>query len=73
VYGAGGPREVVEKLGTQTAFSTVEECAEMVTALLADPVGSTELSAHLLQSSRLWSPEAYHRDVRESLEHLGVL
>lgn len=73
VYGAGGPREVVEKLGADTAFTTVEECAEIVARLLADPAGSTRLSAHLLESSRQWSPEAYHHDVRTSLETLGVL
>jgi glycosyltransferase involved in cell wall biosynthesis len=73
VYGAGGPREVVDKLGAHTAFTTVEECAELVSSLLADPRGSTELSTHLLESSRLWSPEAYHDDVKESLETLGVL
>jgi GT2 family glycosyltransferase len=73
VYGAGGPKEVVEKLGAPTAFTTIEECAEIVSRLLADPGGSTELSTRLLETSRLWSPEAYHNDVRESLEKLGVL
>ena len=72
VYGAGGPREVVEQLGCDTAFETVEQCSEIVAALLADHVGSAALSARLVESSRRWSAEAYHEDVRESLVRLGV-
>ncbi len=39
VYGAGGPLEVVRKLGCDTAFATIDECAEIVAALLDDPNG----------------------------------
>ncbi|HEY1650287.1 MAG TPA: glycosyltransferase [Acidimicrobiales bacterium] len=73
VYGAGGPLDVLERLGCPTAFTTVEQCVEIVAALLADPEGSAELSAHLLESSRLWSAEAYHEGVRDSLLELGVI
>jgi glycosyltransferase involved in cell wall biosynthesis len=73
VYRAGGPHEVVQKLGCDTAFTTVEECASIVSALLANPRGSSDLSAHLVESSRQWSAQAYHDDVRDSLRDLGVL
>jgi GT2 family glycosyltransferase/glycosyltransferase involved in cell wall biosynthesis len=73
VFGAGGPREVVEKLGCNTAFSTVEECAEIVSALIADPVGSAELSAQLIETSRQWSAKEYHDGVLDSLRELGAL
>ena len=39
VYGQGGPREVVRTLGCETAFDTVDECARIVSQLLADPEG----------------------------------
>jgi glycosyltransferase involved in cell wall biosynthesis len=73
VYGAGGPLEVVEKLGCDTAFETVEECAEIVSNLLADHRRATQLSEHLLESCALWSADAYHDGVRDSLRELGVL
>ncbi len=73
VYGQGGPREVVRTLGCDTAFDTVEECARIVSQLLADPDGSTRLSAHLLESSRAYSVEAYAGGVSESLHDLGIL
>jgi GT2 family glycosyltransferase/glycosyltransferase involved in cell wall biosynthesis len=73
VYGQGGPREVVDKLGCDTAFATVEECADIVARLLSDTVSSAQLSAHLKESSGQWSPEAYARDVAGSLRHLGVI
>jgi glycosyltransferase involved in cell wall biosynthesis len=73
VYGEGGPREVVQKLGCDTAFRTVEECVDIVSELLHDPSGSTELSARLPDRAQLWSAEAYDDDVRESLRGLGLL
>ena len=59
VYGEGGPRDVIRTLGCDTAFSTVEECADITLGLLADPVGSAALSQHLRQSSQVYSAEAF--------------
>jgi GT2 family glycosyltransferase/glycosyltransferase involved in cell wall biosynthesis len=72
VYGQGGPREVIRTLGCNTAFSTVEECADIVAGLLQDPIGSTALSLHLLESSQLYSAEAFQHRVDEALNDLGV-
>lgn len=72
VYGQGGPREVIRTLGCDTGFSTVEECADMVTELLQDPTGSTALSNRLLQSSQVYSAEAFRNRVDEALNDLGV-
>ena len=72
VYGQGGPREVVHTLGSDTTFPTVDECADVVARLLADPEASSELSAHLLQSCQAFRPRL--RDgVTDSLRDLGVL
>jgi O-antigen biosynthesis protein len=73
VYGRGGPKEVVDLLGCDTAFLTVEECAGIVTELLSDPAGSTSLSAHIRETSQAYSAESYSSAVRESLRELGVL
>jgi GT2 family glycosyltransferase/glycosyltransferase involved in cell wall biosynthesis len=73
VYGQGGPREVVSALGCDTAFSTIDECAGIVSRLLEDPRGSAALSTHLLQSSRLYSAEAFRIRVDEALEEMAVL
>jgi O-antigen biosynthesis protein len=73
VYGQGGPKEVVEVLGCDTAFRTVDECARIVSGLLDDPIGSTELSAHVRESSRAYSAESYASAVGGSLRELGVL
>jgi GT2 family glycosyltransferase/glycosyltransferase involved in cell wall biosynthesis len=73
VYGQGGPREVVRTLGSDTTFETVDECAHLVARLLADPTASSQLSAQLLESSRVYSPEAYAAGVTDSLRDLGVL
>ena len=73
VYGQGGPREVVRTLGCETAFDTVDECARIVSQLLADPDGSARLSAHLLESCQAYSDQAYAGGVGESLRDLGVL
>jgi len=72
VYGQGGPREVVRALGCDTAYDTVDECADIVARLLAHPDGSARLSAHLLESCRAYSAEAYAADVAQSLHRLGV-
>ena len=74
VYGQGGPREVVAALGCSTAFSTVEECAAIVTGLLEDPEGSAALSAHLQRISQsTFSAEAFWGRVNEALHEMGVL
>ena len=67
VYGQGGPREVVHTLGCETAFDTVDQCARIVSQLLADPDGSSRLSAHLLESCHAYSEQAYAGGVGESL------
>jgi GT2 family glycosyltransferase/glycosyltransferase involved in cell wall biosynthesis len=72
VYGQGGPRDVIRALGCDTAFSTVEECARIVTGLLKDLPGSTALSSHLLQRSQMYSAAAFQNRVNEALHHLGV-
>jgi GT2 family glycosyltransferase/glycosyltransferase involved in cell wall biosynthesis len=72
VYGQGGPKEVVRALGCDTTFSTIEECVHIVSELLHDPRGSTELSAHLLESSQLYSAGAFRARVTEALYGLGV-
>ncbi len=73
VYGQGGPREVVSALGCDTAFSTVDECARIVSRLLEDPRGSAALSTHLRQSSQLYSAAAFRIRVNEALEEMGVV
>jgi GT2 family glycosyltransferase/glycosyltransferase involved in cell wall biosynthesis len=73
VYGQGGPREVVHTLGSDTTFTTVDECADVVARLLADPGASSQLSTHLLESCQAWSPKAYATGVTDSLRDLGVL
>ena len=72
VYGQGGPRDVIRALGCDTAFSTVEECARLVTDLLKDPPGSTALSSHLTQSSQIYSAAAFQNRVNEALRDLGL-
>ena len=47
VYGQGGPRDVVRRLGCDTTYSTIDQCADTVMALLKDPLGSAELSAQI--------------------------
>jgi glycosyltransferase involved in cell wall biosynthesis len=72
VYGQGGPRDVIRTLGCDTAFSTVEGCADIVTALLRDPIGSAALSLHLRGSSQVFSDEAFQRRVDQALYDIGV-
>ena len=72
VYGQGGPPEVVHTLGSDTTFDTIEECADLVTRLLADPEGSSLLSAHLLESCHAYSLQAYADAVTDSLHDLEV-
>jgi glycosyltransferase involved in cell wall biosynthesis len=72
VYGRGGPKEVIDVLGCDTAFLTVDQCADVVASLLNDPAGAAELSAHIRDSSRAYSPESYRDAIIESLHELGV-
>jgi GT2 family glycosyltransferase/glycosyltransferase involved in cell wall biosynthesis len=73
VYGQGGPRDVVRVLGCDTTYSTIDQCAGVVMSLLNDPLGSAELSAHILKSSQTYSSESYCNGIDESLRELGVL
>jgi glycosyltransferase involved in cell wall biosynthesis len=73
VYGRGGPKEVVDVLGCDTAFLTVDQCADIVVSLLNEPSDSAELSAHIRESSKAYSPESYRDAITESLHELGVL
>ncbi len=73
VYGQGGPRDVVRVLGCDTAFSTVDECVNIVSDLLNDPDGSTRLSDQLLETSKEYSAEAFWDRVNQALHDLGVL
>jgi GT2 family glycosyltransferase/glycosyltransferase involved in cell wall biosynthesis len=72
VYGEGGPRDVIRALGCDTAFSTVEECAHIVSGLLQDVSGSSALSAHVRRSSQMYSAGAFHNRVDDALHDLGV-
>jgi GT2 family glycosyltransferase/glycosyltransferase involved in cell wall biosynthesis len=73
VYGLGGPREVVEVLGCDTTFLTVDECARTVSDLLNDPGGSTATSTHIRESCQVYSAESYASAVGASLRELGIL
>jgi GT2 family glycosyltransferase/glycosyltransferase involved in cell wall biosynthesis len=73
VYGQGGPLDVIRALGCDTAFSTVEECARIVTGLLRDASGSAGLSAHVRRSSQIYSAAAFQFRVDEALRELGVV
>jgi glycosyltransferase involved in cell wall biosynthesis len=73
VYGRGGPREVVEVLGCDTAFLTVDECARTVSNLLNDPEGSAAMSTHIRESCQAYSAESYASAVGASLQELGIL
>ncbi len=73
VYGRGGPKEVVEVLGCDTAFLTVDECARTVSDLLNDPEGSTAMSTHIRASCQAYSAESYASAVGASLRELGIL
>lgn len=72
VYGQGGPAEIVRSLGCHTEFSTVEDCAAIVSALLADTIGSTRVSEHLFESSNTYSAAAFRDRVDEALTELGI-
>lgn len=72
VYGQGGPREVIRTLECDTAFSTVEECADTVVGLLRDPAGSTALSLALPERSQIFSAAAFRNRIDAALDDLGV-
>ncbi|HEY6428028.1 MAG TPA: glycosyltransferase, partial [Acidimicrobiales bacterium] len=73
VYGRGGPREVVDVLGCDTAFLSVDQCAQIVSDLLQDPAGSTALSEHVRETCQAYSEESYATAIGDSLRELGVL
>jgi GT2 family glycosyltransferase/glycosyltransferase involved in cell wall biosynthesis len=72
VYGQGGPRDVIRTLGCDTAFSTVDECVDIVIGLLRDKIGSAALSLHLRARSQVFSAEAFQGRVDEALHDIGV-
>ena len=72
VYGQGGPREVIEVLGSDTTFQTIDGCVRVVESLLGDPLGSSALSARVSERSRTFSPEAFVDRVDHALRDLDV-
>ena len=59
VYGQGGPREVVRTLGCDTAFDTVEECANLWPSSLPTPRAPSLLSATFWRAATRTQPQAY--------------
>jgi glycosyltransferase involved in cell wall biosynthesis len=72
-YDQGGPHEVLHSLGCPTGFSTVDECARIVTTLLRDADRSTALSAHIRETSQQYSAEVFWERVNEALHDMDVL
>ena len=72
VYGQGGPRDVIEVLGSDTAFQTIDGCARIVEGLLGNPVGSSALSALVRERCQAFSPDAFRRRVDQALLDLDV-
>jgi GT2 family glycosyltransferase/glycosyltransferase involved in cell wall biosynthesis len=70
VYGQGGPRDVIEVLGCDTAFQTIDGCARVVETLVRDPVGSSLLSARVRERSQVFSPDAFRSRIDEALREL---
>ena len=72
-FDQGGPREVLRSLGCDTGFSTVDECAHLITSLLREPAESAALSAHIRESSQQYSADAFWGRVDEALHDMDVL
>jgi O-antigen biosynthesis protein len=72
VYGQGGPRDVIEVLGSDTTFQTIGGCVRVVESLLGDPLRSSALSARVSERSRAFSPEAFVDRVDHALRDLDV-
>ena len=72
VYGQGGPRDVIDVLGCDTAFQTIDGCARVVETLLRDPVGSSVLSARVRERSQVFSPEAFRSRIDQALRELDA-
>jgi glycosyltransferase involved in cell wall biosynthesis len=72
VYGQGGPPDVVEVLGCDTAFQTIDGCAGVVETLLRDPVSSSALSARVRERSQAFSSDAFWSRVGQALRELDV-
>jgi GT2 family glycosyltransferase/glycosyltransferase involved in cell wall biosynthesis len=72
VYGEGGPRDVIEVLGCDTAFQTIEGCARVVETLLRDPAGSSVLSARVRERSHAFSPDAFRSRIDQALRELDA-
>lgn len=67
VYGEAGPAEVMGLLGCPTTFSSVNEAAEKIEELFADPSRASALSTRLIERSREFSSEAFRSRVYEAL------
>ena len=72
VYGQGGPPDVIDVLGCDTAFQTIDGCARVVETLLKDPVGSSVLSARVRERSQAFSSDAFRSRVSHALRDLDV-
>jgi GT2 family glycosyltransferase/glycosyltransferase involved in cell wall biosynthesis len=72
-YDQGGPHEVLRSLGCPTGFSTVDECARIVTTLLRDADQSTALSTHIRETSQQYSAEVFWERVNDALHDMDVL
>ena len=72
VFAGGGPKEVVEELGCDTQFRTLDECVDIVESLLSDPQRSTSISRHLVSSSEQFSAEQFGIRVTEAITSMGI-
>jgi O-antigen biosynthesis protein len=72
VYGQGGPLNVIDVLGCDTAFQTIDGCARVVEELLGDPVASSALSARVRERSEAFSPEAFRGRIDLALRELDA-
>ena len=72
VFAGGGPKEVVEQLGCDTQFRTLDECVDIVESLLNDTERSTAISRHLISSSEQFSAEQFGIRVTEAISSMGV-
>jgi len=71
-YAEGGPAEVLPLLGCDTGFHSTEEAAAVIARLLADPEGSSALSAALPQRAAMFSAESFRERISKALVDLAV-
>jgi GT2 family glycosyltransferase/glycosyltransferase involved in cell wall biosynthesis len=72
VYGQGGPLDVIDVLGCDTAFQTIDGCARAVEQLLGDPVASSALSARVRERCQAFSPDAFRGRIDQALRDLDA-